>query len=273
MDVTFTDLLARLAALEDRALEERLPFAAVGRELTAPAGLTDVDARYALLFRTLEREQEAVVRARSRYRGTEAQRILGLAQVAYGDLRGLLAGVTSEQLDRVPREGEWSARETLEHAIRVERSYRANTAHAVRRAHDEPLTLPQDRRPQPDPADVEGDGSRIAARLGVRRAETDAELGSVTEEQMALPSQWSWGAVGVKVDVRFRLHRFASHLVEHAVQCERALEAAGVAFGDARRTVRRISAARAMHERITPPDELARLDAEHEARTSSPVGA
>lgn len=159
----------------------------------------------------------------------------------------------------------WSARETMKHTIGVERSYRANTAHALRRGSEEPLTLPAERRPSPDPTDTAGDGSDIAERLGVRRAETDAELAGTSDEQLTRPTQWG----DLDVDVRFRLHRFASHLVEHTVQCERALEAAAGPFGDARRIVRRISTARAMHERITPLDELARLDAEHEARLSS----
>lgn len=196
-----------------------------------------------------------------RYRGTEPQRILGLAQVAYGDLRGLIAGLGPDLLDRAPAEGEWSARETLKHTIGVERSYRANTAFALVRGAQDPLTLPAERRPQPDPADVGGDGSDIAERLGARRAETDADIGRITDAQMTLPTAWG----EVEVDVRFRLHRFASHLVEHTVQCETALEAAGLHNADARRVARRISIARAMHERITPADELARLDAQHEA--------
>ena len=269
----FIDLLARLAAIDDAGLEEQLPVSIVGPGLAVPPDLTTVDTRYALLFRTLEIEQEAVVRARVAYRGSEAQRILGLAQVAYGDLRGALAGVTAEQLDRAPRPGEWSARETMKHTISVERSYRANTSHARRRGPEEPLSLPQDRRPQPDPADIEGDGSQVALRLGLRRAETDAELGDVRDDELTRPSQWSWSTGPIGVVVRFRLHRFASHLVEHTVQCERALEAAGVPFGDARRTVRRISIARAMHERITPADELTRLDARHEARILTPATA
>lgn len=244
---TFIGTLARLAALRDEQLAE--------------------EARWQLLFRTLEIEQGAVVRARLAYRGSEAQRILGLAQVAYGDLRGLLAGVSAEALDRAPAEGQWSARLTLQHTIGVERSYRANTAHALRRGSGEPLTLSAEQRPQPDPADVAGDGSAIAERLGVRRAETDAELGGTVDEMLTRPTQWG----ELDVDVRFRLHRFASHLIEHTVQAERALEAACGPFGDARRTVRRISIARAMHERITPADELARLDAEHQARIASPA--
>lgn len=242
-------MLARLASLTDAELRGRARW-----------GDRPIDARYALLHRTLEAEQEAAVRARMRYQGTEAQRILGLAQVAFGDLRGLIAGLGSDLLDRAPAEGEWSARETLQHTIGVERSYRANTAFALVRVPNDPLTLPPERRPQPDPADTSGDGSEIMERLAARRAETDADLGRITGEQMALPTAWG----EAEVDVRFRLHRFASHLVEHTVQCETALEAVGLKSGDARRVARRISIARAMHERITGPDELARLDAQHE---------
>ena len=63
--MTFVDLLARLAALDDSVLGGMLPLAAVGTGLSIPPGLDEVETRYALLFRTLEIEQGAVVRARS----------------------------------------------------------------------------------------------------------------------------------------------------------------------------------------------------------------
>jgi len=44
------------------------------------------------------------------------------------------------------------------------------------------------------------------------------------------------------VDVRFRLHRFAAHLVEHTVQCEKALAALGWRATEGRRIVRRLTA-------------------------------
>ncbi len=251
-------ILARLASLTDEQLGGRATWR--GKE---------TDARYALLHSTLEQEQGAIVRARLGYSGSEAQRILGLAQVAYGDLRGLIAGVGPELLDRAPRAGEWPARDALAHTVGVERSYHANTAFALVRSPDDPLTLPADRRPVPDPTDTAGDGSAIAFRLGQRRAETDAGLSKIRDDQLTLPSAWGSHSADVRIDVRFRLHRFASHLVEHTVQCERALEAAGLPFGDARRVVRRISIARAMHERISSPDDLARLDRAHEEATSA----
>jgi uncharacterized damage-inducible protein DinB len=152
--------------------------------------------------------------------GDEALRILTLAQISYGRLLGLLAGIDDAILDRAPAEGEWSLRETLAHAIGVERSYRANTQHALIRGDDEPLTLPADRRPKPDPADTSGGVLDILAAFATRRAETDAALAGLSEAQLVRPSKWGSYDVEHHVDVRFRLHRFASHIVEHTVQCE-----------------------------------------------------
>ena len=44
------------------------------------------------------------------------------------------------------------------------------------------------------------------------------------------------------VDVRFRLHRFAAHLIEHTVQCEKALAALGWRPTEGRQIVRRLTA-------------------------------
>jgi uncharacterized damage-inducible protein DinB len=53
---------------------------------------------------------------------TEAQLILGRLQEARGLLEGMLAGLSDEDLDRVP-EGEWSLRQVLEHIIETEDHY------------------------------------------------------------------------------------------------------------------------------------------------------
>lgn len=226
-----------------------------------------MEARY-VLDRALEQEQGAAVAARSAWRGDEAQRILGLAQLAFGDLRGLLLGIPTELLDRTPWEGEWTMRQTLAHAVNVERSYRANTRWALDRASGDPLTVPTDQRPQPDPADTAGAPIDIVRALARRRDETHEVIGELDDAALRRPSQWG----SVDVDVRFRLHRFASHLVEHTVQLEKALDALGWHPGDAPREVRRISSTRAMHERISSPEVLAALDADHRAKADA-IGA
>ena len=242
----FLAALGRIAVIRD----ERLARPA---EWSWPARTADRDARYAL-YHALEAEQRAVIDA-PRAPG-EAARILSLAQAAFGDLCGLLAGRPEDLLDRVPAEGEWSVRRTLAHAIEVERSYRANALHARDRRPDEPLKLPDDRRPRPDPAHTTGGIADILARFAEQRAETDASAGGLTDAQLALPTMWG----SYEVDIRHRLHRFASHLAEHAVQIEGALRLLGTDDGDARRIARRIGYLRGLHERRTAPAALRALD-------------
>jgi uncharacterized damage-inducible protein DinB len=215
------------------------------------------DAAYAL-FNALEEEQLAA--AALGPNDDEASRILTFAQVAFGRLRGLLASVDDDLLDRAPAAGEWSIRQTLAHAIEVERSYRANTQHALVRGDHEPLKLPADRRPKPDPADTSGGVLDILAAFAARRAETDQVLAGLDEWQLVRPSQWGPYDVSHNVDVRFRLHRFASHLVEHTVQCEKTVEALGVRLNDPRAVVRSIGAARGAHERRSTRAVLEILD-------------
>jgi hypothetical protein len=188
---------------------------------------------------------------------SESARILALAQSAFGDLRGLIAGLDDALLDRAPADGEWSLREILAHAIGVERSYRANIEYSIARTAAEPVLMPVERRPTPDPADTAGGFGDIVARFAARRAETDVALGATDEAALARPTMWS----GIEVDVRFRLHRLASHIAEHTYQCEKAIRALDAYGGDARAICRRIGAMRGLHERRTDDARLLALDA------------
>src|SRR5207245_1507663 len=109
-------------------------------------------------------------------------------------------------------------RQTMEHTIRVERSYRAQTQFALLRREDEPLLLPPERRPKADPADTSGDALAITLAMAKRRAETDAALASTVATDLVRPTQWSALDTPFDVDVRFRLHRFGAHIVEHTHQ-------------------------------------------------------
>ncbi len=222
----FETAVERFAALDHEALSR--PWA--WREGT-------VDARYAL-YRALEEAQEAQVRAAAGPH-PESRRILALAQRAFGDLRGLLAGLPAERLDAVPRAGEWSIRETLHHLIVIERRYAVQTLYAVERADTEPVRIPDARLPTPAQIEAGGDVAALLARLGDARAETNRTLGDLTPAAMPRPTVW----VKIDVDVRFRLHRFAAHLVEHTVQCEKTLDALGWRPPEGRRIVRRVTAA------------------------------
>ena len=246
--MTFEVALRQLARIRDDELE---------RPWTWP-GKGAADIRNAFFFALME-EQAALVSAATPT--NEADRILVLAQRAFGDLRGLLLAVPNALLDREPAPGEWSVRRTMEHTINVERSYRANTQHALLRGDDEPLTLPQDRRPKPDPADTAGDALTMVQALARRRAETDAAIGATEAEELDRPSQWAAVTELFDVDVRFRLHRFGAHLVEHTQQVEKTIRALGQAETDAQAYVRQLSIVRGRHERRSPAGQRERIDA------------
>jgi len=214
-------------------------FAALDeRELTRPWRFRDkpMDVRYAL-YRTIEEAQEAVVSAAARPH-PESRRILSLAQRAFGDLRGLLIGLSGDLLDTAPRDGEWSVREILRHVILVERRYAVQTQYAVERADADSMRVADSKLPTPAQTDVTGGISEILARVGEARAETDRRLGDLPAAVMVRPTQW----IHYDVDVRFRLHRFAAHIVEHTVQCEKTLAALGWRATEGRRIVRGLAA-------------------------------
>ena len=219
------------------------------------------------MYHALEEEQRAAIDAPRA--PTEAARILSLAQSAFGELRGLLAGLDDALLDRAPAEGEWSLRETLAHAINVERSYLASTEYALARTASDPVLMPADRRPQPDPSDTAGGVSDVLGRFARRRAQTDTTFAGLADATLlARPTVWG----GFDVDVRHRLHRFASHIAEHTNQCEKALRALDGFGGDARSIAKRIGAMRGLHERRSDPSKLRALDAalEEKARVARP---
>ena len=220
----------------DAALER---FAAFDeKELGQPWRFRDkpMDVRYAL-YRTIEDAQEASVRVAA-LPHPESRRILSLAQRAFGDLRGLLIGLSTDLLDTAPRDGEWSVREILRHVIVTEGRYAVQTRYAVERTDADPMRVADDKLPTPAQIDVTGGISGILERVGDARAETDRQLGDLPAAAMVRPTQW----IQYDVDVRFRLHRFAAHMVEHTVQCEKTLAALGWRATEGRRIVRRLTA-------------------------------
>ena len=207
-------------------------------ELARPWRFRDklADARYAI-YRTLEDAQEAYVRLAA-LPHPESRRILALAQRAFGELRGLLVGLPAALLDRSPREGEWSIRETLRHIIVIEGRYAVQTLYATERADSDPMRVANDRMPTPAQVEVTGGLADMLGRVRAARAETHRRLETLSAALMTRPTQW----MHFDVDVRFRLHRFAAHQIEHGIQCEKTLAVLGAPMTEGRRIVRRLTA-------------------------------
>jgi len=224
--IDFDAALAGFAALDEDALAQPWRW----REGT-------LNVREAL-YRSLEDAQEACVSAAAGPH-PESRRILAIAQRAFGDLRGLLTGLPTELLDRPPGAGEWPVRETLRHMFAVERRYAIQTLYAVERTDADHIRIADDRLPTAAQMDAGGEVGAILARIGQARAETNERLGNLPPAALTRQSRW----IDYEIDVRFRLHRFAAHIAEHTIQCEKALSALGWRQTEGRRIVRRLAAA------------------------------
>ena len=252
----FDAALEGVAALDEAALSRPWPFR--GRPM---------DVRYAL-YRTLEDAQEVYVRVVGRSH-PESRRILSLAQRAFGDLRGLLIGLPADLLDKAPRDGEWPVRETLRHMLTVERRYAIQTLYAIERADADPMRVPDDRLPTGAQLNAEGGIREILTRLGDTRAETNRRLGDLAPAQMTRPTVW----VQYDIDVRFRLHRFAAHVAEHTIQCEKTLAALGWQPTEGRRIARQLAALVGEIEGLGALDEAREIERRLAERLASATAA
>jgi hypothetical protein len=219
-------VLTRFAVLDEKALAQPWPH----------LGQQTLDVRNALYW-TLVEAQDALTRLGER-RHSESRRILSLAGSAFGELRALLLGVPDELLDRSPGGGEWSLRQALRHIVEIERRYLLHTSYAVEREDADPIRLPDERLAAAAQVDAGGGMADLIGRIVEARADTDRRLGEVPPAAMTRPTVW----VGYRVDVRFRLHRFAPHMAEHTIQCEKILAGLGWPMSEGRQIVRRAAA-------------------------------
>ena len=234
--------LAALARLEGRAVEEHV------------------------LYELLRREQG--VAASERPDRSATARILDFAQAAYGDLVGLLCGRDDEVLETA-RDGEWTLRDILRHAIAVELRYAAQVEYSASRSDDDPIPirpelLPCDRLSPPEPeyaSSRTGGISELLSLLGKARERTDTRLGAIPDAALPRPSVWGTR----QVDVRTRVQQIGAHLVQTTVQIEKTVDTRG----EARAILRRCCAIRGMHERWSDSRDRSVLDASYRALVSA----
>jgi len=209
----------------------------------------------------LLRHEQAIAVGAQRAAESEIARILDLAQAAYGDLVGVLIGRSDEDLDNM-RDGEWSLRDVLRHAIAVELRYAAQVEYSALRGDEEPIGIPPERLPcdRLSPPEPQYAAARVAGisqmldLLGLARLTTDERLAAVPDTALARPSLWGTRPM----TVRMRSHQIAVHLTECAIQSEKCLAAKDAS--EARRILRHISAARGAHERWSDSAARAELD-------------
>lgn len=193
--------------------------------------------------------------------GTEmstAQRILAQYHRAYRDLQAALLGAGEDAVGRAPAEGEWPVHKVVAHIVGAELGFFVVVKYALgrRRKGDGGLEeIPDEAWDTIGGLDeaafqalVDGPFADLESYHGTLHNRVMRELADIRDEEMAAPSMY-WE--GYEMSLRFRLHRFDSHLRQHTVQVDKTLEAIGHAPNEARRLLRLIYAALADAEGAT----------------------
>ena len=232
-----------------------------GDALAADKRSSRRDALYGLLRR------EQAIAALAQPARSEVSRILDFAQAAYGDVIGVLVGRDDRLLDSA-RDGEWSLRDVLRHAIAVELRYAAQVEYSASRADTDPIQIPPELLPcdRLSPPESEFGPSRsggvlqLLRLLGNARTSTDTRLARLPDAALGRPSLWG----KQHIDVRMRLHQIAVHLTETAIQIEKIVGSGG----ELRAIIRRCCITRGMHERWSTAADRAVLDDSYRALTA-----
>lgn len=206
-------------------------------------------------FRTYEdlRELAARTAAERLAQGrpaSEAQRILAHYHEAHRDLQAALLGLGAEDANRAPAEGEWPVRKVVAHVVGADLGFFGVTRYALdrhRTGDGRPAEIPDeawDGLLGQDEATIDAilDGS-WAGLLAYHEAFHQRvlhELADLSQEELAAPSSY-WE--GYPLSLRFRLHRFDSHLRQHTVQVDKTLAWLGLFPSEAKRLLRLIYAA------------------------------
>lgn len=177
----------------------------------------EVGARRALTHRSVD--------------GGLAAALIAPAGAARWDLHGVLAPLSTADLDADPGRGEWSIRRTMGHVINGQRAYGWATAWWQERGYaiDDPALPPTapdevyEGLPDEDGSEMEGSVQDLRSRLDAILDLSAERLAGLPEDRLAHATRWS----GFAVTVEFRIGRWSSHLREHTIQIEKTLAVLG----------------------------------------------
>ncbi len=189
---------------------------------------------------------------------SSAQRILAQYHAAYHDMQAALLGIAPDELEQAPAEGEWPLRQIVAHIVGADVGFYVLVRYALdrhRTGDGRPAEIPDkawDTIIGKDEASFEAIMNGPFADLQTYHGEVHErvlrEFADVGEEELDWPSMY-WE--GQEMSLRFRLHRFDSHMRQHTVQIDKACADIGHHANEAKRLLRLIYAALAAVEGAT----------------------
>ena len=206
--------------------------------------------RFAFFVTLQELRQLAVTLSALRSRPSPAQHILSQYHAAYMDLQAAVMGVSNEDAERPPAEGEWSVKRTYAHILGTDFGFSAVVRYALE-GHRSNTWTP-DRIPDAEyprlygVTDEEYDAlmdspfdRMLSFHRGLHLRILD-EFKTISDRELDLPSTF-WE--DTRFPIRHRLHRYEAHFMQHTVQIDKTFIAIGQPPGESKRLLRRIHAA------------------------------
>jgi DinB family protein len=211
--------------------------------------------RFAFFVTLQELRQLAVTLSTLRPQPTPAQHILSQYHAAYMDLQAALLGLSTEDAERAPSEGEWPVRQVYAHILGTDIGFTSVVRYALE-GHRAGSWKPE-RMTDEDEIRIIGmseeeyktlTGDPLEEMLKYHRgfhSEIINDFSRITNEELSLPSTF-WEET--RFPIRHRLHRYEAHFAQHTIQIDKTLVAIGQAPSESKQLMRKIHAALAEAE-------------------------
>jgi len=211
--------------------------------------------RFAFFVTLQELRQLAVTLSTLRSQPTPAQHILSQYHAAYVDLQAALLGVSKEDAELSPAEGEWSVHKAYAHILNTEIGFTA-TVHYALEGHRAGSWKPEQMSDEDEPrvSKMTEDEYQTLMKSPYQEmrsyhrklhSEIIQEFNTITDTELDLPSTF-WEET--RFPIRHRLHRYEAHFAQHTIQIDKTLVAIGLAPSESKRLLRKIYAALAEAE-------------------------
>jgi hypothetical protein len=206
--------------------------------------------RFAFFVTIQELRQLAVMLASKRKPVTQAQHILGQYHKQYVDLQAAIFGLSEEDSNRAPVEGEWPVRRVYAHILGAEIGFSEVVTYALE-GHRAGTWKPE-RMTDEDEIRITGLSEKeYEALMGgsfnsmltfhhVFHPKIVQEFSIIKDNELELPSTF-WEET--RFPIRHRLHRYEAHFIQHTVQIDKTLVAIGQAPSETKRLIRYLFAA------------------------------
>ena len=206
--------------------------------------------RFAFFVTIQELRQLAAQLAANRKPLTQAQHILGQYHAQYMDLQAAIFGLSKEDSERAPVEGEWPVRQAYSHILGAEFGFRAVIRYALeghRAGKWTPERTPEFEYPRLyGISEIEYDNLTNGPLEGMLAFHHDMhpqivrEFSNITDQELDMPAAF-WEET--RFPIRHRLLRYEAHIIQHTVQIDKTLAAIGQPLSESKRLIRYLYAA------------------------------